>query len=307
MHIFTRVFAGATLAAAIACGDATTSPQSDASALADAFVGTPLGYSGTSNSFGGSDSAWTPGEGGRHGGHEGHGGRGGPMGAGDGLMGGGLGLDFAGGVGAGRGFDHGPFGGALPTVCTFTAATGRVACDPVTSNGITIVRSAAYTTAAGVAQSAPDSTTNTINLRTLVSGTIARTSDTTTVQNASDRTVSGLAAGSTQRTVNGSSSASETRRGTSSQGHYVATRTAGDTTTGVVVPIVDGRPTYPTAGTVVRAMSATVTFDGQAAQTSTRREVITYDGSSTAKVVITQDGATKSCTLPLPHGRLTCS
>jgi hypothetical protein len=34
--------------------------------------------------------------------------------------------------------------------------------------------------------------------------------------------------------------------------------------------------------------------------------VITYDGTATAKVVITQDGTTQNCTLPLPRGRLTC-
>jgi hypothetical protein len=41
-------------------------------------------------------------------------------------------------------------------------------------------------------------------------------------------------------------------------------------------------------------------------KSSTRREVITYDGSSTAKVVITKDGVTQTCTQALPHGRLSC-
>jgi hypothetical protein len=54
-------------------------------------------------------------------------------------------------------------------------------------------------------------------------------------------------------------------------------------------------------------MSATVTKDGSAPSTSSRSEVITYDGSATAKVVITHDGVTKNCTKPLPHGRLTCA
>jgi hypothetical protein len=63
---------------------------------------------------------------------------------------------------------------------------------------------------------------------------------------------------------------------------------------------------YPTAGQIIRAMSATVTITGQTPTTSTRREVITYDGTATAKVVVTQNGTTQNCTLPLPHGRLTC-
>ena len=65
--------------------------------------------------------------------------------------------------------------------------------------------------------------------------------------------------------------------------------------------------TYPTAGTVIRAMQANLTYDGQAATTVTRREVVTYDGTATAKVVITENGTTRNCTRPLPRGPLTCS
>ena len=44
-----------------------------------------------------------------------------------------------------------------------------------------------------------------------------------------------------------------------------------------------------------------------ATTTKDRREVITYDGSATAKIVITQDGTTKTCSLPLPRGMPTCN
>jgi hypothetical protein len=37
-----------------------------------------------------------------------------------------------------------------------------------------------------------------------------------------------------------------------------------------------------------------------------RREVVEYDGSTTAKVTITQDGTTRNCTLSLPRGRPNC-
>jgi hypothetical protein len=107
--------------------------------------------------------------------------------------------------------------------------------------------------------------------------------------------------------VNGASSGTENTTGTSRQGAFTATRVTGDTIKGVVIPAsTSTTPPYPTAGTVIRAMSATVTISGQSPATSSRREVITYDGSTTAKVVITQDGTTQNCTLPLPHGRLTC-
>jgi hypothetical protein len=69
---------------------------------------------------------------------------------------------------------------------------------------------------------------------------------------------------------------------------------------------VSGKPTYPTAGTVIRSMNATLTIQGQSPTTKNRREVITYNGSATATIVITQDGVTKTCSLPLPRGMPTC-
>jgi hypothetical protein len=33
---------------------------------------------------------------------------------------------------------------------------------------------------------------------------------------------------------------------------------------------------------------------------------VTYDGSDTATIVITRNGDTQTCTLPLPRGRPTC-
>jgi hypothetical protein len=129
------------------------------------------------------------------------------------------------------------------------------------------------------------------------------------VNNSSERTTTGLAASSTQRSTNGSSRGSESTTGTSSRGNFTASRLVGDTTTGLVVPKATSANTfpYPTAGKVIRSMSATVTFAGQAATTVSRREVLTYDGSATAQVVITENGVTRNCTRPLPRGPLTCS
>jgi hypothetical protein len=126
------------------------------------------------------------------------------------------------------------------------------------------------------------------------------------VNSSSDRTVSGLAVGSTQRTVNGTSRGQESTTGTNADGAFTATRLVGDTTSNLVIPVESGRPTYPTAGTVIRSMHATYTVGGTTT-THDRREVITYNGSATANITITQDGTTKSCTLPLPHGRPDCS
>jgi hypothetical protein len=250
----------------------------------------------------------------RGGGPGGPGGRGrGPGGPGMGLgpgfgmgglgMMGGLAPEFFGGR-EGRG-PRGPFSDSAASNCTFDAASGRAVCPANVRDGITMNRSMAFTTSAGVVQSAFDSTTtNTINTRITVSGTTTRGAMTRVVNHASNRTVSGLL-GST-RTVNGTSSGNETSTGTHGDTTFTAVRTAGDTTTGLVIPVSTDERTYPTAGTVIRRMVVTLTRGTNAPRTSDRREVITYNGSATASLVITRDGTTKTCTIALPHGRPEC-
>ena len=329
---FLRVLATATaVGGVVACSDSVTNPSQTASLL-DAFVPALAGFNQAQNTF--SDGA----DGGMHGGPLGGPGGGGGRrhGFGFGLMGGGLGGGFI-GAGFGPGFGHRPYdNGGIITQCVFSASSGRISCDPVTFNGLTITRSVKYTDASGAAQSAFDeSTTNTINTQITVSGTIVGrfdrfgrggrhhddhdadddaglalagsvTNDTTAVQYTSDRTVGGLAAGSTQRTVAGTSAGQEVTVGTDSIGRFTLTRAAGDPAAGIVIPIQTSGPSYPTAGTVVRAMKVTLERAGSSPVSSTRREVITYNGSNTATVVITQDGTTQTCSLPLPRGRVSC-
>jgi hypothetical protein len=132
----------------------------------------------------------------------------------------------------------------------------------------------------------------------LLGDTATILSATITVESEGARTVTGLAEGSTRRTVDGASRASESITGTSSRGAFTATRLAADTTRGLVIPVrgTADAPAYPTAGTVIRTMQASVTYTGDTPATASRREVVTYDGSATARVVITEDGTTRTCT-----------
>lgn len=299
--------------ATAACSDFLSSRTTRATNpdLAVAFATVPVGYSMAQTTYDQSAEGIGPffprgmmgGLG--HGPGPGMGGGFGPM------IGGGLGGAFLGGFGLGRDFGHGHHFGD-PDLddddnCTFSAATSRVTCPPVTEHGLTITRSIAFTDATGKAQSAFDTaTTNTINTRVTVTGTITRRdSATSVINNASDRTVGGLAKGSTQHTVNGTAAGNEVTTGKDSTGTFTATRQASDTVSGVVIPVSSTEHAFPTAGTIIRRMSVSVTRAG-ATTTSSRREVITYDGSSTAHLVVTQDGTTKTCTLPLPFGRPTC-
>jgi len=325
-----------------ACSDVTSSNGNglSSSALAAAFSTATLGAGSLATSFVGS-AAPSAGNGDLWVG----GGRNAAFDRG-GLMGGGIAEAFVGGVGRGDGHgDEGPFGGGFANCNgTFAASTGRVTCATQTlPNGLTVNRSFAFSDASGNVQQAFDTlTTNAINTQSAVSGTVAYAAGsdsagqhggrggycdgrgdhglllgdtakiitaTTAVASSSNRTVTGLANGSTKRTVNGISSSTESTQGTSSRGAFTATRVAADTTSGLVVPVPTSTsgPTYPTAGTVIRVMKATLTYTGASTASVSRREVVTYDGSATARVVITQNDSTRTCTKPLPRGPLSCS
>ena len=300
--------------AVVACSD-SVGLQQDALLLDDAFSTVLYGFNNTYNSYdagvSGGAMPWLPNgpfmASGRDRGPRGGGGPGGHgprgRGPGGGFMGGGLGGPFHGGFLNVRGF-------ALPSTCTFQAASGRVVCPTETRSGLTIDLSAAYSSASGAVQQAFDNaTTNTVNTRVSVNGTmVRRDSSTTTVRHASDRTVTGLAAGSTQRTINSSSAGTEETAGRNRAGEqFTAQRVMGDTVNNVVIPVrTDSTHTYPISGSVIRSMTATLTPAGGTARTTTRREVITYNGTATATLVITQDGVTKNCTVALPHGRPVC-
>jgi hypothetical protein len=335
-----RALVGALTLAAVGCAESSTSPDAASDLLANAFTTSSAGFGSLTSSYDATtaQAVWVPGPGG-----PGRNGLafGGLMGGGlGGEFAGAVGFD-----GGHHGPHDGPFGirgGRTCTGGTFAAATGRVTCPAETNDGLTITRSFLYANAAGTVQQAYDSlTTNTINTRVDVTGTTTFTADTTrnggrghdghggpgffglgrgldssgvrvltattTVRHASSQTVGGLVPSSTRRTVDGTSSGTESSTGTTSGGTFSSTRTQGDTTRGLVIPVSATTQTYPTAGTVIRAMTATVTLQGKAAQTSTRREVVTYDGTATAKLTITQDGTTKSCTVALPRGRPACS
>ena len=330
------VLAAATLSAMAACVDLNGASDNNTLVLGAAFQSVPVGFSANSNSFdpsGDVGEAFMPrdlapgvgyhgGRGGQGGGHGDNRQGGGPgpngergHGFGDGglrglLMGGGLGPDFIGAVGFGHGRGRGPFDVFnLPDTCTFSATTGRVTCPETERRGLTVNVSYAFKDADGDAQPTFDTaSTNSVNVKTAVEGERESRDGlvTTTVTHVSDRTVAGLAPGSDERTVNGTASAREESEGTRDGIAFTALREAADTTTGVVIPIVEGRPTIPSAGTVIRRMKVTITKDGEDPVTRFRREKITFDGTNVVRIEITQDDVTKSCTLTLPGKNLTC-
>lgn len=293
-----------------ACSDSTTTPVTSALA-ASALVTAPLGFDQLNTSFVGNsslDDGFVPGapdqgfeDSDRH--------EGGP--GWTSLMGGGIADVFRGRILFGRGFGRGPFGDLRnASNCAFSAADNRVTCAPIDRRGLTINRSFSYLDASGAVQQSFDTaTTNTVNVQVTVTGTRVHHdgNDTSTVNSKSDITVAGLAMGSTQRTVNGTTAGTENTVGKNRDGvSFTASRSAGDTATGVIIPLQNGRPTYPTAGTIVRSMQVIIALSGQTPTTSSRREVITFDGSNSAQISVTQDGVAKTGTLSLVGGGLNC-
>ncbi|HEY4129009.1 MAG TPA: hypothetical protein VGM50_00210 [Gemmatimonadaceae bacterium] len=303
------VVAIAVLAAACSSSsDSTVAPSSAlAVSMASTFSTTPAGFEEMSSSFDASaasatsDLPFEP----AFDDHGGHGPRGfGPLGIGPGF-----GLGFMGGgllgvfLGDGLGHFHNDDN------CMFSTTTGHT-CTDTTRGGIIVTRVEKYTTTGGTVETRIDSLTNTVASSFSAKGSVTRRdSSTSSVDESSAQTVTGLTKGSTSRTINSASKGTENTTGNSREGNFTATRTVGDTINGIVIPLPSTSHLFPfpTAGTIIRAMNATVTISGQSPAVSSRREVITYDGSATAKVVITHDSTTQNCTLPLPHGRLTCS
>jgi hypothetical protein len=304
---------------AAACSDNVNTPVTSALA-ASALRTAPISFNQINTSFVGSsetNDGFEPGSGNgtfddsEHGDGDRRGGGDGDRGPGwSSLMGGGMADVFRGRIAFGLALGRGPFGDLHNSSgCAFASTDNRITCAPLTRRGLTINRSFSYLDAAGAVQQAFDTgTTNTVNVLTTVSGTkVHHDDDTSTVTSKSDITVVGLASASTQRTVNATTSGTESTVGTDRDGvKFTSLRVAGDTVTGVIIPLQNGRATYPTAGTIVRSMQATVTLEGQTPTTSSRREVITFDGTNTAQISVTQDGVTKTGTLSLTGGELDC-
>ena len=323
MNKFALASIGTTVVILAACSDATTGTNKDASnsgdlvpsSMATVYSSTPAGFDELSTSFNSSDTdgAFLPdfdSHGRRHdrGGddfgddHDGHGDDNRGPGFGLGLMGGGLG-----GFLQGDGLLNDHFIRFRRGKCAFQTDVGIVCADSTRGGKVVSSKTLKFTNAAGTVQSSIDSTTNAVELTATVSGmTTRRDSSTSSIEAANHQTVTGLTGA--ERTVNGTSTGTETSTGISFFGPFTAKRMTADTITGIVIPkrTSTNSKVFPTAGSVSRTMSATLEIQS-ATLTTTRKETITYDGSSTAKVVIEKDGATQNCTLPLPHGKLTCS
>jgi hypothetical protein len=177
--------------------------------------------------------------------------------------------------------------------------------------GMNVTRTIAFFDAAGAKQDRYDSlTTARVVTDERVSATNTMTVNgnqrATTMEAAHHAEVSGLAGRETAVTLNANGTSKVTMAASRNGRTITTTATASDLTKDLVVPVPRARGAYPKSGTVTHEHSVTAT-DGTGSATRSYREVITFDGSATAKVTITVNGATKSCTRALDTGRLSCT
>jgi hypothetical protein len=221
-------------------------------------------------------------------------------GAGMGLMGGMSGMGGTGGGMMGGGMGGGM--GAPPT------SDGTILL--MMPRGMNVTRTITFFDAAGAKQERYDSlTTARVVTDEQVSATNTMTVNgnqrATTMEATHHAEVSGLAGRETSVTLNANGTSKVTMAATRNGKAITTTVAARDVTKDLVVPVPRVRGAFPKSGTVTseRTVSAT---DGTNRVERAYREVITFDGSASARVTITANGTTKSCTLALDTGRLAC-
>lgn len=175
--------------------------------------------------------------------------------------------------------------------CAFSS--GTFVCPTATVNGITFNRSFQLLDASGTPQAAFDrATTAAVRTVTDVSGRITSTTDGTTrtvdITAHQDATLSGLLTGTHVLNASGTGNAAITGGGLN---HSLATA---QTVTNLELPRRDSETRYPKSGVV--ATQAVLTGPGFS---NTMTVTLTFDGSSTATLVITNMGITRTCKIDL--------
>ncbi len=193
---------------------------------------------------------------------------------------------------------------ALGGGCTFDSGTGRFDCPPVTTDGLTLVRSFAFFDASGSPMMKFDSTTASANIMATETGVRPSLTGADTVNRNRNVTVSGLLGHNTTRIWNGS--------GVRSDGGYWSDRLAlrtydvqdNTTFTNIVVTLPRLLHLWPTSGSVSRSVRVTGSVNrGGVIKTFTVSKDITVTFNGTEQVPMTIGGV--SYTLDLLTGQAT--
>jgi hypothetical protein len=175
-----------------------------------------------------------------------------------------------------------------PTNCTFSNASQRVECPPFTrENSLTITRSYQFFDALGAIQQAYDALlTAKANIKASIVGVKSGDHWSATIERSRDFTVTGLLGEETERTWNGTGTASATRSRHNDTTERTYDITCTLTVTNVVVPVERGADRFPTSGTITRHCTITITGGPRDGLVVDRTVTVTFNGNQSATLSI---------------------
>lgn len=202
-----------------------------------------------------------------------------------------------------------------PAAGTCTRSGNVTTCTGGREGTLQVTRTVAFFDAAGAGQQGYDATTTArIDFSVQVTGTATGAQFSSTVDRARSLSVTGLAGSETQRTWNGTGSATVTNVFTGDAGMRTVRVVESDTTSAVTWVVAPARAAYPASGTVVRRMSVTTTLAGDrsATWTAQRRVQVTFNGTARVPLevsAVTRRGTnvTLSCQLDLSTRAVACN
>jgi hypothetical protein len=196
--------------------------------------------------------------------------------------------------------------------CRYNASEGRWVCPPITRDGLTLLRSFAYTDGDGNPMRRFDPLlTAAANTRNAVFGTLHRDRATIQIRSAGEMTVSGLLGEETTHVLDGREAGRRATEIVTDQGTSSSVLEFANRTVAVVVPLVRRTDAvlplrrWPLSGQMIRAHVLTVTRSGET-RTERWRETTTFNGTAIVPVEIVNSNGTRNCVRNLETGVLRC-
>jgi hypothetical protein len=189
----------------------------------------------------------------------------------------------------GRGLD---FSAAPSTACTGPDASGFYTCDKTSENGFTVTRAYRYWSGGALALHYSEATTDSVNHRWTLGGahvvadTAAGVTRTVRVSRADTSTMQVVRGTTSQHVWNGVGVRNDTASVTDKNGTRSYVVAAADTITAVAYAQPRKNNPWPLSGNVTHNVRTVWTNAKGATTTTTRRAVVTFNGTQTASVQV---------------------
>ena len=192
--------------------------------------------------------------------------------------------------------------GAVSESCVFREDSKSWFCAARTENGLEVERVITIYSEGVAGRRYYPTSTDSINVRTVASGSFAREHGLLSATHEHETTVSGLGGTETVRTVNGTASRNEHAEMLGDRGTRTYDGRSESQLRAIVFPVGGG---HPLSGSLVHDVTATITASGAEERTRqvSRHVVVTFNGTASVPLTV----GTLECTLNLETGRVACS